>query len=110
MVGGTGFFFGIGADEGACFHARHVVGLGAVEIAAGELFLVELDHFAGLAGFLAQTLKLLLRTVNPDDLVGLEKLGHFVEPCEHGLIVCQCHDKNNSFLRLGGDSFMRFCL
>ena len=83
VVGGTCFLFGVGADECASLNTGDVVGLGAVQIAAGELFLVELDHFAGLACFLAESLELFLGAVDPNDLIGFEKLGHFVEPCEH---------------------------
>ena len=68
-------------------HTGHVVDGGAVQVAARQLLLVVLNHFAGLAGLLAKAFQLFLRAVNPDDLVGGDQLLHFVKPSQHGLIV-----------------------
>ena len=87
VVGGASVLFLAGADEGAAFHTGHVVDGGAVQVAARQLLLVELNHFAGFAGLLAKALQLLLRAVDPDDLIGGDQLFHFVKPSQHGLIV-----------------------
>ena len=90
VVGGAGVLFLAGADEGAAFHTGHVVDGGAVQVAARQLLLVELDHLAGGAGFFAQLFQLLLRAIDPHDLVGVDQLFHFVEPSQHGLVVGHC--------------------
>ena len=87
MVGGAGILFLAGADEGAAFHTGHVVDGSAVQIAARQLLLVQLNHLTGLAGLLAKAFQLLLRAVDPDDLIGSDQLFHFVKPSQHGLIV-----------------------
>ena len=56
MVGGTGVLLALTADEGAVLDAGDIVRVGAVEIAAGELILVELDEDALLDGLLPQRL------------------------------------------------------
>ena len=80
VVGGACLLLGGSADKGAALNTGNVVNGGAVEVASGELFLVELDHFAGSAGFLAELLKLLLAAVDPNDLFGLYKLDLLVKP------------------------------
>ena len=54
MVRGACVLFLFTADERAVLHARHVVGVGAVQIASRELIRVELDEDALLDGLLAQ--------------------------------------------------------
>ena len=90
VVGGTGVLFLFGADEGAALHTGNVVDGGAVQIAAGQLLLVELNHLAGGAGLLAQLLKLLLAAGDPNDLVGLDESDFVFDPVENRLVGGQC--------------------
>ena len=90
VVGGAGLFLGVGTDERSAFHAGHVVYSRAVQVAAGQLFFVELDHFAGLAGFGAQRFELLFRAVDPNELIRINESFHLVDPSEHTCILC--HD------------------
>jgi hypothetical protein len=69
------FLFGLGADEGAFFDARHVVGIGAVVVTTGSFLLVQGDQDAFVDGLGGQAMLLLLGTVAPDDLVGLAVFG-----------------------------------
>ena len=95
VVGGTGVLLALTADEGAVLDAGDIVRVGAVEIAAGELILVELDEDALLDGLLPQRLELFLLTGDPDDLVRLRHGGHFLHPLENGLVfregACRVH-------------------
>ena len=95
VVGGTGVLLALTADEGAVLDAGDIVRVGAVEIAAGELVLVELDEDALLDGLLPQRLELFLLTGDPDDLVRLRHGGHFLHPLENGLVfregACRVH-------------------
>ena len=93
VVGGAGVLLLAAADEGAVLHTGHVVDGGAVQIAAGQLLLVELLDLAGRAGLGPQGVDLLLGAVNPDDLVGLGHFGHLVDPGQDGLVVCQSHGR-----------------
>ena len=79
------------ADEGAVLHPGHVVWVGAVEIAAGELFLVEPDESAVGHGLGAQRRKLLLAAVDPDDAGGAGLGCHLVNPRENGLVLGGYH-------------------
>ena len=90
VIGGAGLFLGGGADKGTALHPGHVVDRGAVEIAAGQFLLVELEHLAGGAGFGAQGVQLILRTVDPNDLVGLHERDLVLDPGEDGRIFGQC--------------------
>src|SRR5699024_8255078 len=80
-----------GADEGSILDTGNVVDRGSVIVAARELFLVELDHFAGLAGFLSEGLELLLGAVDPNDLIRVDERFHFVNPREDCLVVCHSY-------------------
>ena len=92
VVGGAGVLLLSAADEGAVFHPGHVVLRRAVEVAAGQLLLVELLHLPGGAGLRPQLLQLCLGAVNPNDLVGLGHGRHMVDPLQHGLVLCQCQN------------------
>ena len=87
VVGGACVLFLAGADKSPAFHTGNVVHGGAVQVAAGQLLLVELDHFASLASLTAQVFQLFLGTVDPHDFVGGDKLLHFFEPAQNGLVV-----------------------
>ena len=89
VIGGAGVLLAAAANEGAVLHAGHVVDGGAVQVAVGQLLLVELLDLAGGAGLGPQLLDLLVGAVDPDDLVGLGHLGHFINPIENGLIAGQ---------------------
>ena len=60
VVRGACVLFLFTADERAVLHARHVVGVGAVQVASRELVRVELDEDALLDGLLAQRAELFL--------------------------------------------------
>ena len=80
MVGGACILFLARTDKGTALHAGNVVDGGAVQVAAGQLLFVELNHFAGAAGLFAQGLQLFLGAVNPDDLVRGNKRFHVFKP------------------------------
>ena len=89
VVRGACILFLFTADERAVLHARHVVGVGAVQVASRELVRVELDEDALLDGLLAQRAELFLFPRDPDNLVRLGDGGHFVDPRQNGLVVRQ---------------------
>ena len=92
VVGRACVLLALTADEGAVLDARDVVGVGAVEIAARKLVRVELDESTVPDRLLAQLVQLVLFTRDPDDAVRLGDGGHFVDPGQNGLVVCQiCH-------------------
>ena len=68
------------ADEGAIFHARDVVGIGAREEAAGALRFVQLDQHAGVDHLLVEPVVFLLRAVAPVDARGLRELRDLRDP------------------------------
>ena len=69
------------ADEGAFLDARDVVRVGAMIIAAGQLFLVELDQDARVDRLLRQPLLFLLAAVAPDRSgPGWHSCVHFLDP------------------------------
>ena len=102
VVGWAGILLFPAADEGAVLHTSHVVDGGAVEIAAGQLLLIQLLHFAGGAGLGPQLLQLGVTSVNPYDMLRLRHGGHFVDPVQYSLIVCQC--QFNPLLLISGNS------
>ena len=71
MIGRAGLGLRVGADEGEFLDARDVVGVGAVIIAAGQLFLVEPDEHTHVHGLLREAGAFLLAAVAPIDDVGL---------------------------------------
>ena len=95
VVRGAGLFAGPGADKCPALDTRHVV---EVEIAAGQLFLVELDELAGLHGDLSQGIELGLRAVNPDDLFRGREFGSFPHQLQYGRVLRQFHVVRFSFL------------
>ena len=50
IIIGTCLFLLVGTDKGQIFGARHVVERAAVQITAGQFFLIELQQIAGLHG------------------------------------------------------------
>ena len=91
VVRGAGVLPAFGADERSALHARHVVHVAAVEIAAGQLLLVELNQLAGLHRDPAQGFQLLLRAVDPHDFVRLGKLGSLAHALQHQFVLRQFH-------------------
>ena len=88
VVGGACVFFLAGADISSAFYTSHVVHSGAMQIAARQLFLVELNHLARGASFRAQLVELFLRAVNPHNIVRIDKLFHVFNPIQDGFIFC----------------------
>ena len=68
-----------------------------MEIAAGALFFVQLDHFARGAGFCAESVPLFVGTVDPDNLVGLAEGDVFFDPPEDALVCGHVGHDNASF-------------
>ena len=89
VVGGTCVFFFLGADEGSVFYTSNVVGFGSVIVATGELFFVELDHFACCASFSAKSFELFFATVDNNYVIGSEKSFHVFNPIENGGVFCE---------------------
>ena len=54
-----------------------------MQIAAGQFFLVQLNHFTGGAGFGAQRLQLFFAAIDPDDMIRFGEGDHFVYPFEN---------------------------
>jgi hypothetical protein len=71
VVVGTGFVASRAADEGAIFHPRDVIGVGAREKAARTFFRIQPSQGAGAHHLVAQTVVLRLRAVAPVNLVRL---------------------------------------
>src|SRR5262249_23695745 len=76
VVGGPGVLAVGGANEGEVLHTRHVVGVGAVQVATGPLLRVERDEDARVHGLLGEAAPLVFAPVAPDDAVGLGHLRH----------------------------------
>ena len=91
VIGGTGVLLLLAADQGPVLHPGHVVGVRPMQVAAGELFLIEFDEDPLFHGLPAQLLKLLLTAVDPYDPVGPGHLHHAVDPVQHGLVFCKRH-------------------
>ena len=86
VIGRAGFLLRRRADEGELLDPRDIVRVGAMQITAGRLFLVELDQDALPAGFAEQVIVLRLRAVAPEDVFRLGQRLDFVHPIEDGLI------------------------
>ena len=89
VVRGACVLFLFAADEGTVLHARYVVGVGAVQIAARQLIRVELDEDPFSDGLLAQLADLVFLSRDPNDLVRLGDGGHLVDPRQYRLVVRQ---------------------
>ena len=76
-----------GTNKSSSLNASHVVDGGSVQIAVGKKLLIQLNHFARGARLGAQSLRLLVRAVDPDDLVGLRHGSHFVDPIQDKLVL-----------------------
>lgn len=58
-----------------------------MKVAVREKLFVELDHLAGLACFLAESLELVLLTGDKNDLVRLDHSGHSVDQESTNLLL-----------------------
>ena len=96
VVGGTCVFFFFGADESTAFHTCDVVDCGTVEIATGEQFLIELNHFAGGHSLFSERLELFFGTVDKNDLIGGAKRDAVVHELLDSFVV-----KFHYYLRSG---------
>src|SRR5579871_239185 len=83
MVGWPGGIGRAGADEGAFLHARDVIRIGAMVVAAGKFLLVELDQDARIDRLLREAFLFCLTAVAPVDLVRLTELRGFIYPGEN---------------------------
>ena len=87
VVGRACVFLFLRADEGSVLNASNVVRAGSMQVAAREFLLVQLDHLARADGDRAELFKLLLRSVNPNNLVRVNQGFHFVDPSKYRLVV-----------------------
>src|SRR6185437_13734432 len=96
VVVGAGVFLAARAHEGEMFGARDVVRRAAMQVAAGERLLIELDQLTGRQAFLDDRLLLGLRSVAVDDAIGGGHPGDLLDPLAHtcmrvtGLCVHPC--------------------
>jgi hypothetical protein len=97
VVRGPGVLLPFAADEGAVLHAGDVVHIGAVQIAARQLFAVELDKYSLFDGLAAQLLELLLASVDPDDAVGARERGDAVYPLGDVSVIGRFHYVSPSY-------------
>ena len=65
-----GSVFFLGANEGEVLCARDVIVVAAMEIATGQLFLIQRDELPGENRCFHEPLTLLIGSVAPDDIVG----------------------------------------
>ena len=77
------------------FDARDVVFRGAVIVAVGKLFLIELNHLARLASLFPERVDLRLTSVNPNDFVGASELRALFDEIKNLLVVGQCFHSVN---------------
>ena len=80
VVGRAGVVLCRRADEGELLGARDVVGIRAMQVAAGALLLVERDQDALGDRLLGEPVLLGFRTVAPDDAIRLGQRGDFRDP------------------------------
>ena len=80
-----------GADEGSVLNTGNIIRSCSVIVAARELFLIQLDHFAGLNCFLAELFELLFGAVDPNNLIRIDKSFHLVDPSKNCLVVSHCY-------------------
>ena len=101
VVGRTGVLFIVATDESLVFHPRHIERVRAMVETPRELFLVQPQDFPGCARFIFKLLLLLLRTVNPDDLVRQAQGSHFLDP------VSQNHVGGRTLVSVGHVHFSK---
>ena len=88
VVGGTAVFLFSGTNECSAFNTSNVVQSRTMIITSGELFLVELDHFAGCACFGIESIQLLLASVNPKHFIGACDFDCFVNELKDSFVGC----------------------
>ena len=91
VVGRACVLFFSGADEGSVLNTGNIIRSCSVIVAARELFLIQLDHFAGLNRFLAELFELLFGAVDPNNLIRIDKSFHLVDPSKNCLVVSHCY-------------------
>ena len=87
VVGWARIFFFLCANKSPILYTGNVVGGRSVIQATRKQLFVELNHFPGRNCLVAQLIKLLFGTVNPDNLVRLREGNHFVYPSEYVFVV-----------------------
>ena len=87
VVGGAGLVLCRRADERELLDARDVVRVRAVQVAAGELLLVQRLDDLLRDGLVRQPLLLGLAAVAPDDPVRLRERGHLRDPLEQLIVL-----------------------
>ena len=93
VVRGAGVLLFGGADEGAVLYTRDVIDGGSVQIAARQLLLIELEKLAGRAGLGSERFRLLVGSVDENDVGRIRERDHFVEPrVEFGVLREIRHD------------------
>jgi hypothetical protein len=80
--------FSFGADVGALFDPRNVVGMGAMIKASRPFCLVELDENPGFDSARSEDFLFRLGTIAPEDALRLAKPRGFLDPCNHVQILC----------------------
>ena len=98
VIGGARVLLTLRADKCTTLNAGDVVDVGAVQHAAGELFLVELYKLACADSLLTELLELFLGAVDPEDLIGLCKCGHFIDPLQNVDIIGQFHGVSSIYI------------
>ena len=76
----AGFLRVVGAHVSTIFHARDIGRVGEGEEGVGTFERIQLDHAPAFHHLGAQAIRLLLRTVAPDDLVRFREGGNFRHP------------------------------
>ena len=102
VVGRAGAVLGEAANERAVFDAGDVARVGAGEIAAGPVLLVEPDERAARDQLPAQRVVLLRRTVDPVDAVGFAQGHHLVDPRDEMRIRAEWFSRISRFHGRGG--------
>ena len=80
VVGGPSAVFGLRADVGAVFDARHVGGVGGRPVRVRLLGVVEFDERAAVDELLVQARDLLVGSGDPDDLCGRGEGCDLIDP------------------------------
>jgi len=99
VVGVTCVFLLGSADEGSAFNTGNVVNSGSVEVASGELLLVELDDLAGGASFFSESFSLFSGTVYPDYFIRFCKSLDLFDPSQYGFIGYSHNTPHISYLQ-----------